>query len=107
MSGFVPLGCDAAGRTLRVNQDEAASVRTLFDLYVEHQCLRRVKAEADSRGLASKRQTFADGRTCGGVPFSRGAIEHLLTNPSKPGLLGFESSLTHFPLSTIRLPARP
>jgi site-specific DNA recombinase len=43
--------------------------------------LRRVEAEADTRGLVSKRRTLADGRTCGGVPFSRGAIHHLLTNP--------------------------
>jgi DNA invertase Pin-like site-specific DNA recombinase len=40
--GLVPLGYDAAGRTLTVNHDEAASVRTLFDLYLEHQCLRTV-----------------------------------------------------------------
>jgi site-specific DNA recombinase len=43
--------------------------------------LRRVEAEADTRCLVSKRRIFADGRTCGGVPFSRGAIHHLLTNP--------------------------
>ena len=81
MGGLVPLGYDAAGRTLTVNQNEAASVRMLFDLYLEHRCLRTVKAEADMRGLVSKRRTFADSRTCGGVPFSRGAIHHLLTNP--------------------------
>ena len=81
MGGLVPLGYDAAGRTLTVNQDEAASVHMLFDLYLEHQCLRRVEAEAGARGLVSKRRTFASGRTCGGVPFSRGAIHYLLTNP--------------------------
>jgi hypothetical protein len=37
--------------------------------------------EADTRGLVSKRRIFADGRTCGGVPFSREAIHHLLTQP--------------------------
>jgi site-specific DNA recombinase len=81
MGGLVPLGYDAAGRTLTVNDDEAANVRTLFDLYLEHQCLRRAKAEADARGLVSKRRTFAGGRTSGGAPFSRGAIYYLLTNP--------------------------
>ena len=81
MGGLVPLGYDAAGRTLTLNHDEAASVRTLFDCYLEHQCLRTVKAEADARGLVSKRRTFADGRTCGGMPFSRGAIYYLLSNP--------------------------
>jgi len=81
MGGLVPLGYDAAGRTLTINQDEAASVRTLFELYLEHRCLRRVKAEADARGLVSKRRTFTHGRTCGGVPLNRGAIYYLLTNP--------------------------
>src|SRR5919106_4336413 len=76
MGGLVPLGFDAAGRTLTINQDEAASVRMLFDLYLEHRCLRTVEATADTRGLVSKRRTFANGRTCGGVPFSRGALHH-------------------------------
>jgi site-specific DNA recombinase len=48
MGGLVPLGYDAAGRTLTVNEGEAANVRTLFDLYLEHRCLRTVKAEADT-----------------------------------------------------------
>ena len=77
---LVPLGYNPDGRTLTVNHDEAASVRTLFELYLEHRCLRRVEAEADTRALVSKRRTLADGRICGGVPFSRGAIHHLLTN---------------------------
>jgi site-specific DNA recombinase len=46
-----------------------------------------VEAEADTRGLVSKRRTLADGRTCGGVPFSRGAIHHLLTNPVYIGVI--------------------
>ena len=81
MGGLVPLGYDAAGRTLTVNEDEAATVRTLFDLYLEHRCLRTVEAEADAQGLVSKHRIFASGRTCGGVPFSRGALHYLLTNP--------------------------
>jgi len=87
MGGLVPLGYDAAGRTLTINDDEAASVRTLFDLYLEHRCLRSVEAEANARGLVSKRRIFASGRTCGGVPFSRGALHYLLTNPIYVGAI--------------------
>jgi site-specific DNA recombinase len=44
-------------------------------------------AQSEGRGRPTRAAwsrsagTFAYGRTCGGVPFSRGAIHHLLTNP--------------------------
>ena len=81
MGGYVPLGYDADGRTLRINVEEARTVRTLYDLYHEHGTIRAVKEAAEALGLRSKRRTVTDGRMRGGIPFDRGHIHHILTNP--------------------------
>ncbi len=40
-----------------------------------------MKDEADRRGLISKLHHFASGKVTGGVPFTRGRLYHLLSNP--------------------------
>jgi DNA invertase Pin-like site-specific DNA recombinase len=81
MGGIVPLGYDASERTLVINQAEAETVRGIFALYRELDCVRRLKQEADRLGLRTKRRTTANGTECGGKPFSRGHIYKLLSNP--------------------------
>jgi site-specific DNA recombinase len=81
MGGLVPLGYDAKNRTLVVNEAEAQTVRTIFQLYLEFGCARRVKEAADRQGLISKYRRFDSGKTFGGVAFTRGRIYHLLSNP--------------------------
>ena len=81
MGGLVPLGYDAKDRTLVVNETEAGTVRTIFQLYLELGCARRVKEAADRQGLLSKYRRFDSGKTFGGVAFTRGRIYHLLANP--------------------------
>ena len=85
MGGYVPLGYDADGRTLRVNAEEANSVRTLYDLYRDYGTIRQVKEAAAVLGLRSKRRSSEDGRMRGGNPFDRGHIHHILTNPLYAG----------------------
>ncbi len=81
MGGLVPLGYDANDRTLVINEAEADTVRTIFRLYLESGSVRRVKEEADRRGLVSKQRQRANGDITGGVAFTRGRLYHLLSNP--------------------------
>jgi len=85
MGGLVPLGYDADGRTLKINEREAATVRRIYDLYQEHGTVREVKAAADDLGLRSKQRCTASGKRTGGVPFDRGHIHHILINPIYAG----------------------
>ncbi len=85
MGGLVPLGYDADGRTLKINEREAATIRKLYDLYQEHGAVREVKAAADNLGLRSKQRSTASGKRTGGVPFDRGHIHQILTNPLYAG----------------------
>jgi len=81
MGGQVPLGYDASGRTLKIRDDEAQTIRMLYDLYEEHGTVRAVKAEAARLGLRTRQRNAADGTVSGGGAFDRGHIHHILTNP--------------------------
>tara|TARA_R110001599_G_scaffold322654_2_gene533771 strand:+ start:583 stop:2115 length:1533 start_codon:yes stop_codon:yes gene_type:complete len=81
MGGRVPLGYDRSDKTLIVNVVEAETVRTLFRAYLDLGSVRRLKDYADKNNLVTKRHKFASGKEDGGVPFSRGRLYHLLSNP--------------------------
>lgn len=85
MGGRVPLGYRANGRTLQIERSEAKTVRLLFALYLELGSVRRLKQEADQRGLRTKIYTDRNGKTSGGRPFGRGNLYHLLSNPIYAG----------------------
>ena len=51
----------------------------------QHGTIRQVKAEADRLGLRTKERIASDGTRTGGLPFQRGHIYHLLTNPLYAG----------------------
>lgn len=85
MGGFVPLGYEAEGRTLRINDVEAETVRTLYHLYLASGEVRAVKEEADRLGLATKVRKTASGSMAGGRPLSRGYLYKLLANPLYAG----------------------
>ena len=81
MGGVVPLGYDVIDRKLIINETEAKTVRTLFQLYQQHANARRVKEEADNLNLRTKNRKPNNGRRQGGMPFRHGHIYSLLSNP--------------------------
>lgn len=85
MGGSVPLGYQPDGRTLKIDEAEAETIRTLYDLYLEHRTLRDVKESADTLDLRSRRRERAGGRISGGTHFDRGHLQHILSNPVYAG----------------------
>ncbi len=85
MGGVPPLGYDPHPdpkvRELVVNETEAATVRTLFELYEVHGNISHVEHTAVEAGLRSKRHQFRSGREQGGGALSSGQIQKILTNP--------------------------
>lgn len=81
MGGVVPLGYDAIDKRLVVKSSEAAMVRALFELYLEHGNVRSVQVEADRRGFRTKGRRPNGGSRLGGATLSRGHIYKLLANP--------------------------
>lgn len=85
MGGQVPMGYDPDGRTLKIKECEAETIRTLYKLYEEHGTIRGVKEKADALGLRTRRRELSSGETRGGGTFDRGHIHHILTNPVYAG----------------------
>ena len=85
MGGQVPMGYDPDGRTLKINECETETIRTLYALYEQHGTIREVKEQADALGLRTRRRLLSSGETRGGGAFDRGHIHHVLTNPIYAG----------------------
>jgi DNA invertase Pin-like site-specific DNA recombinase len=74
-----PLGYDVQDKKLVINESEAETVRTLFDLYLDLGSVRALKEEADRRGIRTKHRP--NSKNPGNKPFSRGNLYILLNNP--------------------------
>jgi site-specific DNA recombinase len=80
MGGVVPLGYDVIDRKLIVNDTEAETVRTLFDLYCRLGTVDAVKEEADRLGLRTKARKPNNGNRGGNQPFRPGHLYKLFAN---------------------------
>jgi site-specific DNA recombinase len=81
MGGWVPIGYDRKDRTLTINEGEAKTVRTIFELFLKLKNVRQVQAELARVKLTTKPYPISTGRILGGLPFSRGHIYRILSNP--------------------------
>ena len=76
-SGGMPLlgyDVDPRGSKLMVNESEAARVRAIFELYLEHQALLPVVQELDRRGWPNKQWTTRKGHERGGLQFNKNSL---------------------------------
>jgi site-specific DNA recombinase len=87
--GGIPLGYDVIDKKLVINQVEAATVRTIFQRYLELKCLRRLKADLDSQKIVSKRRKTRNGNSTGGHRLTYGPLAHLLKNRTYLGEMGY------------------
>ena len=84
---------DPRGSKLVVNEEEAARVRTIFELYVQHQSMIATIKELDQRGWFNKRWTTRKGTTRGGLPFTKANLYKLLTNVTYLGKLKYKDEV--------------
>jgi site-specific DNA recombinase len=76
MGGQVPLGYEASGRTLTINEAEADQVRWLYQRYLELKAVDALVEDAYAAGYRSKKR--ANG---GGVKLTRGSLYRILESP--------------------------
>ncbi len=95
VGGPPSLGYDVApeGGKLIVNADEAAQVRAIYDLYLEHQAAFPVVQELNRRGWVTKHWVTKKGRELGGKTFTKNALYRILTNVLYVGKVRFEGML--------------
>jgi len=89
------LGYDVApgGGRLVVNEDEAARVRAIYEVYLDRQSLIETIKELDARGWANKRWVTKKGRESGGSPFNKHSLYSLLTNVLYIGRLTYKDEI--------------
>jgi site-specific DNA recombinase len=82
VGGNPVLGYDVHpdGGSLVVNAEEAARVRTIFELYLRLGSLLPVVTDLNRREWTLKRWTTREGKIVGGKPFTRARLHQLLTN---------------------------
>ncbi len=80
VGGMVPLGYESRDKRLLVNEEEAERVRLIFRRYLELASLTRLLTELRRRGIVTKVRHLSNGRTIGGIPFTRGPLAYLLRN---------------------------
>jgi DNA invertase Pin-like site-specific DNA recombinase len=81
MGGWVPIGYDRKDRTLTINETEAVTVRTIFDLFLKLKNVQRVQTELVRLNLTTKPYATPRGRAVGGLSFTRGHLYKILSNP--------------------------
>lgn len=88
--GVQVLGYDVHpdGGSLLVNEDEAAIVRQIFELYLELGSIQAVVAELNRRGWRTKSWTTRKGVFREGAPFSKNQLNGLLKCPLYAGKVG-------------------
>jgi site-specific DNA recombinase len=80
VGGMVPLGYESRDKKLVINEEEAERVRLIFRRYLELASLGKLLEELRERGILTKVRHLSNGRTIGGIPFTRGPLAYLLRN---------------------------
>ena len=83
MGGVVPLGYNLPApntHMLIVNPREAATVTRIFEAYLTMSSVHALCRWLNEEGIQPKQYVTRNGRTMGGLAFSRGALFHLLRN---------------------------
>ena len=80
VGGPIPLGYASVNKKLVVVPEEAATVRLIFERYLELGSIGLLIEDLDRRGIRTKRRLSSTGRPFGGIRFGVGPLAHLLRN---------------------------
>jgi site-specific DNA recombinase len=84
---------DASSKKLTVNEEEAARVRVIFALYLQHHGLLPVLEELARRDWRTKQTRTGAGRVHGGRSFTRSSLYRLLTNVTYIGRVRYRNEI--------------
>jgi DNA invertase Pin-like site-specific DNA recombinase len=93
MGGFVPFGYRPHERTLVIDDDEAETVRAIFQRYLELGSVSKLELELRRRKLQTRSFTSASNKAWGNRPFSRGHLYKILSNPVYVGKIAHKGEV--------------
>jgi len=91
--GVPPLGYDAAGGKLVVNDNEVEVVKQCFELYLESSGLIETINKLNNKGLKTKHFVSAKGRVYEAKPWIAKQLHRLLTQPIYHGMVQHKGEL--------------
>ena len=80
VGGVVPLGYQAKDRKITVVADEAKTVRHIFRRYLDLGSLNLLLTDLRRTGVKTKLRPLSNGKSIGGIPFTRGSLAAFLRN---------------------------
>ena len=93
VGGMVPLGYELRDGHLYILEDEAKTVRLIFQQYLKIGSVNRLVQDLKQRGLTSKVRQLSTGATRGGVAFTQGALFYMLRNRFYLGEVKFKGEI--------------
>jgi site-specific DNA recombinase len=87
------LASTAHGGRVTVNEDEAAQVRQIFELYLQQRSLIPTLREVDRRGWRTKSWTTRKGHVRGGKRFTKESLYRLLTSIAYIGKVRYRDEI--------------
>ena len=93
VGGVVPLGYQAKDRKITVVADEAKTVRHIFRRYLDLGSLNLLLVDLRRTGVRTKLRPLSNGRTIGGIAFTRGSLAALLRNRFYIGEVGYKGEI--------------
>jgi site-specific DNA recombinase len=93
VGGMVPLGYVSRDKKLVIEEKEAEAVRTIFRRYLELGSIGPLLTNLRERGIVTKVRHLREGRTGGGIPFTRGPLAYLLRNRFYIGEIDFKGEI--------------
>jgi len=95
VGGLAPLGYDVdpVAKRLKLNDDEAAQVRSIFELYLELGSIVATLKELDRRQWHNKRSITRKGTERGGRHFDKSSLFKLLTNIAYIGKIRYKEEI--------------
>jgi len=80
VGGVVPLGYEVRDKKLIVNDDEARTVRMIFERYLALGSLPALQRELRAQGIVTRKRTLSSGKVIGGVSPTNGPLAYMLRN---------------------------
>jgi site-specific DNA recombinase len=93
MGGLPPVGYIAKERTLIPDEEQARRVREIFRLYLEHNCVHKLKHELDRRCWRTPTRNIKRSEATGNRPYTRGHLYRILTNPIYLGKIAHKDQI--------------
>lgn len=81
MGGYVPLGYEVKERKLLVVENDAETVRRIFQRFVELRSVTDLSRELVAEGITTKPTRLKDGGTRNGTPMDKKYLSKMLRNP--------------------------